>query len=599
MRTIRLLWLLLTWVAADDESCPADGSGPESCRARATHPPSTTSPPRKVAPQTFPAQPQVDLISQEIQELEELIKLGQSRMDLLKELHGATEGNSPLPMSESQLRALREQLPPLSSIAEQGETMPVATHEDFIVSKTVIPLDEAVSRVRWLALRPPKPPSSSSSSSSSSTQNNIPSTVLSAVHADGNVRLFSPSGDLLFSFSAGHEQPVTQLAVSPTHEEHLLATGDASGAIRVHRVNIRQRRQSKEDRHGRPSSTSDEKTSWYLGSQLNISVQLSSSLQVPAGTSGNTPRLTSLAVATNRNGRQVVAGDADGRISIFAKNGTLRGIVDATVMEGPGVEGLQAAHTQLIFWAGMEWGFVNLEQAEVKHVECPKFEGRVAWAAIDSNVLSRVLLSDEAGIVWAFNVKNKKECEFERHFPPSTLSRAPIEVSSIKGFVIGLQKEFTDSAGVDHVASLMALNMSAAAGERRRPNEQGNGQHVVWRRSRSGVRDWSLIKRQQQGDLVALLSADGKEIEVFEMLMHVYTPPAVTDPFTSFKVPILICAVLLVLGYQYMKHKGKGSTGGFGGLGKRKDLKSDFASMLKNKKMGRAAPTVRSAGTRY
>ena len=40
------------------------------------------------------------------------------------------------------------------------------------------------------------------------------------------------------------------------------------------------------------------------------------------------------------------------------------------------------------------------------------------------------------------------------------------------------------------------------------------------------VRDWSVYKRYQQGDLLAFLSDDGHEIEILELLMQVYQPPA-------------------------------------------------------------------------
>lgn len=56
------------------------------------------------------------------------------------------------------------------------------------------------------------------------------------------------------------------------------------------------------------------------------------------------------------------------------------------------------------------------------------------------------------------------------------------------------------------------------------------------------------MQRKQHGDLIALLSGDGKELEIFEVLMQVYTPPASSDPLSNFKLPVMACAVVLLLG---------------------------------------------------
>lgn len=540
--------------AQSDETCPA-GSAGAACRGDGEQPSA-----RKSSPSLAASAPQVDLITQELDELADFIKLAQEKAALLKELKAAAQAPG---LSNAQARVFKADLPVLSTIASEGERMPVAAAEDFAVSKTVMEMESPVLSIRFMLLRNQRPSTSSSSSSAASTaQLGMPNCLLVAAQEDGRVKLFSPNGDLLLSFAAGHDQPVTQLAVSPTHEEHLVATGDAGGSIRLHRVNVLKRRITKEERLAR-NAVSDDKVSQYLGAQLNVTVQLQRQVQLPPGSNGEVPMLTALALATNRGSRQVVAGDSEGRVSVFAKNGTLRGHVDVTAMERASVEGLHAHHSQLIFRAGKKWGYVNLDKVDVMHVNCPKFEGRVAAATVDSQQLSKVLLSDETGSVWVFNVKNKKECELDNRFLPATAGVAPLELASIKGFTIGMQKA-TDNVS----SSLLALNMSQRL-ERRRPGDQGPGPggFVVWRRQGAPVQDWSLQKRQQQGDLVALLSADGREIEILELLMQVYNPPPSSDPFSNMKLPIMGVAVVLLLGYQFMKQKGGKGGGGGGGLG--------------------------------
>lgn len=101
---------------------------------------------------------------------------------------------------------------------------------------------------------------------------------------------------------------------------------------------------------------------------------------------------------------------------------------------------------------------------------------------------------------------------------------------------------------------------------------------MVWRIERPGVRDWTVHKRSQQGDLLALLSEDGREIEVFELLMQVYQPPVPVDTFANLKMPIIIVGIVLVLAYQYIKQKRK-----FGG-GSKLDTQESAAFRGKHKR---------------
>lgn len=256
----------------------------------------------------------------------------------------------------------------LSEVASQGEREPIAAAEDFLVTKAILPLMQPMTHLEWLILRNPRP-ATSSSSSSSSTQTQMPTCMLVVAEESGQLHLLTPSGELVFSFSSGHEKPITHMTTSPTHEEHLIATGDAGGTIHVHRVSVRQRRVSKEEKAARNAS---DKISQFLGPQLNVTVQLQKEVQLPI--SDDVVSLTALAIANHKSSRELVVGDSKGRISVFAKNGTLKGHVDATAMEGPGVEGLYSYHSQVLFRAGIEWGYVSLDKADVKHIDCPNFE---------------------------------------------------------------------------------------------------------------------------------------------------------------------------------------------------------------------------------
>lgn len=406
----------------------------------------------------------------------------------------------------------------------------------------------------------------------------MPTALLVAGQVDGTVRLFSPSGDLVLSFSAGHDHPVTQLAVSPSHEEYLVATSDAGGVIRVHKVTVRQRRMTKDQKQARRNST-DEKVSQHMGSSVNVTAHLHRQMQVPQDSDGEAPRVTSLALAVQSGSKFVLAGDMEGKISVFTRNGTLRSRIDTTATPGAGVEALCAGSGSVLFRSGAEWGYVDLEKLEVKHVDCPRFEGRVTAAVLDSQQSSRVLAADENGTVWVFSVRGKKECRVELRFSKG-VTQGPIDLASVRGFAIGLER-----AGVPgQPVSVVALNLShlgkgkAASGKVTDAIPPPPAAALVWRRSRPPVRAWTVHRRTKEGDLLAFLSEDGHEIEIMELLMQVYSAPP-QDSFGNFKMPVIGVAIILVLGYQYMKQKGKGGFGGKGGL-----ASEDFAAALRNKK---------------
>lgn len=291
--------------------------------------------------------------------------------------------------------------------------------------------------------------------------------------------------------------------------------------------------------------------------------------------------MTALAVASQQGTKYFVAGDEEGKISVFTRNGTFRDQLDASVTPGEKVISLYSHLSNLLYIVGGEWGFVNLEKMETQRMECPKFEGRVTTAVIDSQQSTRVLVADEEGTVWVFNFRDKKNCKVEHKFPQGA-TFPPIDLASIRGFTIGLERS---EHGGD-AASVMALNMSHVG--KSKSSLMGVPSAVVWRRGRDAVRDWAVHKRYQQGDLLAFLSEDGHEIEIVELLMQVYQAPS-TDSFGNFKLPVIAVAIVLVLGYQYVKQKGKfgGGGGGRSGGGKKIDWdSSDFAALRNKKNLG-------------
>jgi hypothetical protein len=504
------------------------------------------------------------LITQEVDQLKSLVKLCDERIQLLKELKSTVNSGENLSLPSSHARMLQEKLPLMSEIAADTDKVPTGSADDYLISKTIIPQDAPVTMIKFLPLRNPRS-GGGSSSSSANTQTSMPSVLLAAAQEDGTVRLFSPHGDLVLTFSSGHEEPLTHLAVSLSQDEYSILTADVGGILRLHKISVRQRRLTKEQRSARRNN-SDEKVSQYLGLQVNVTAQFQKQMQVPPSSDGKPPKLTTLAMTSQQGSKYHVVGDEAGRVGVFIKNGSYSFGIDTA---GEKIEGLYPHLSNLIYRTRSEWGYVDLQKKNLSRVDCPGFVGPAVAVAFDSQQAARVLVSDIHGTVWVLNLKERKNCKVEHQYPRGA-TKAPIELSSIKGFAIGL--EHAGRSG--DAASIVAINMSHVG-----KNQQSLPSAVAWRKQRSPVKDWSLHKRYQAGDLLAFLSEDGSEIEIMELLMSVYQAPA-QDSFGNFKMPVIAVAVVLVLGYQYMKQKGgKGGKGkfdgmDFGGLGKSKGLGS-------------------------
>lgn len=533
-------------------------------------------PARRVVPEK--QQAMADLITQEMDELQEFVSLCRERIGLLMELQANVDSGFNITLPESHVRALTEKFPLMSEVVLEDKRAPSGSADDYLVAKKTVRQDSPMLSVHFLGLKSPRAPGSSSPSPAPSIP--TPTALLVANREDGHVVIFSPTGELLTTFDAGHAgQAFQHLAVSQSPDNYFVATGDAAGEIRVHRISVRQRRLSEDEKKERRKST-DAKLSQHYGPQLNVTVQSVEEMQLPTGSNGEPPRLTALAVASSKH---LVAGDGEGKVSFFTRNGTFRGSVDATTTPG-GVEGLHAHPGAMLFRAGAEWGFVNAESLEITHVDCPQFEGsRIVAAAVDAQQSTRVLVADDEGTIWVLNLKDKRTCKVDHRFPGGA-APSIIELGSVRGFALGLETASSEASSPSG-AAIFALNMTHVgkrshdllrAGEPTSP--------VVWRKERGVVRDWSVFKRHQQGDLLAFLSEDGHEIEIMELLMQVYAPPPTTDSFGNFQFPVIATAIVLVLGYQYFKQKGKFEGGG--DKGKNSNFDRDLAALRDRKKWG-------------
>eukprot|EP00931_Biecheleriopsis_adriatica_P049340 TRINITY_DN28541_c0_g1_i1.p1 TRINITY_DN28541_c0_g1~~TRINITY_DN28541_c0_g1_i1.p1 ORF type:complete len:605 (+),score=92.40 TRINITY_DN28541_c0_g1_i1:135-1949(+) len=522
----------------------------------------------------FGQDPRQSILQQELAELETLAGLYQKRIGLLEDLrHGLDDGlgaHLPRPNVQALLQGappVGEQVvagvPPGPSVHEgeeeedfddeesveqsvAGSTASASAIGDFLVTKAVVPQEQAVTHIGFMPLRNHR-----SAAPTPIAQVAMPTVLLVAVQADGDICLFTMSGELAFSFPSGHKEAIAQLAVSPMQDEYVAATVDVGGVMRIHRISVRPRRNPHEQRR-RVTNPEEEKVSSHLGSPANITVSLSAAARVPLIPDGNSstdekPQITAFLMMSNQGVKYFVAGDSVGWVSVITRNGTLHGRV--RVSNGEPVAAITSHLGNVIYVSNGKWGFLDVDKVTARSLVCWKYEGDVVLQAItDSALTSRILAVDKEGTVWVFNMREKRDCKVEHRFPRRTV-RVPMVLASVRGYALAFER----ARNFGGRSEMTALNMSHAAKGWDDPVRDVSP--VAWRRSGPPMRAWAVLKRYQEGDLLAFLSEDGMEIEISELMMQAYAPPP-GDTLGNFKLPVFAVAMVLVMGYQFVKQKG-------------------------------------------
>ncbi|CAK8991335.1 CBL-interacting protein kinase 11 (OsCIPK11) [Durusdinium trenchii] len=216
------------------------------------------------------------------------------------------------------------------------------------------------------------------------------------------------------------------------------------------------------------------------------------------------------------------------------------------------VKRINAHLGNVVYVSGNQWGLLDLEKGTARAFSCYKYQGPGLLDAVtDTASQSRVLAADVEGTIWVFSVREKRDCKVEHRFPVGT-TRAPLSLSSIRGFLLAVEKSRHSRSEVT------VLNMTHVGKGWDDPARDVSP--ISWKRSSRPLRDWAVQRRYQEGDLLVTLSEDGMEIEVFELMMQVYQPPP-SDMLGNFKLPIFAAAMVMVMGYQFVKQKSPFETG--------------------------------------
>lgn len=508
-------------------------------------------------------QEQLDFISQEVTELTDLMELSKQKISLLEGLRSTLNSGHNVSVPNAYLEELKTKFSRLEHHVEPEDQAPTSSYSDFLTSRTIFQPGEPLTLIQFLAIKP-----------SSAT---IPSELLVAV-SGSDISLFTVGGEeVMAPFNSGHASPIQYLSVA---DDNFIVTADSEGKIRVHKLRVQAMKMTKEDKKSRKLSA-EEKISQHLGQLINVTIKFGQQMQMPSG-----PKITCMVTVSQGSNKFFVVGDNEGKINVFAKNGTLTGSVHAT-NHPDGIQGVssQVGSSFVMYRAGTEFGFVNPGKASVVYTRCPEITKPISSAISDVSQASKALISEENGSVWVVNVKDKKACVVERSFLKGMMAR-PLQLVSLKGFVLMMESPGGNST------SFMALNLSTQPSYA----QATMGSHVAWRKALGPIKAWSRVAKAP-GDLVALLSADGTTIEVIQIIMAATSARGGggglggdddDDLFGGMKHWLILAAIVLTCGFQYMKMNKKGSDKGdmTDDIKKMEQLRKELKAVKSNKGKG-------------
>jgi len=360
---------------------------------------------------------------------------------------GVLEGRR-IELPSAQREHLEKGAPIVSEISVDARHKPISTNQTrhFIRQRTIA----EGSRVAFHTFMVLKKPSGSKAG---------PAALLVTLDTDSKLSIYSMDGDVLLDrqdLGHGPGRMVTLIALSPSQENHFVASGDDSGTVRVHNLKVVAKREKKvvkgnvtamansSDEDSSESEPSEEerlpsKKPAQQQQQLIVTANFSSTFALPTGAAGEVRKLNALLPVDRGSQTYFVTGDSLGGISVFYRNGTIKGRVRVTEDLG-GVGGLLRGQGQtVLFHSSHNFGFFSVSQIDVQYPPCSGWNAPLYDVAVDpSQSYSRVILSLTDGDVLVFSTTRgkSKACDLTLKFPH--VSNIPFKLHVLKGHVLGL-----------------------------------------------------------------------------------------------------------------------------------------------------------------
>jgi hypothetical protein len=455
------------------------------------------------------------LLAQEIGALEDIIAAAQKKVTVLKELQskvgrGLQEFH---PVAHSLLNT------PLPSLSELPKSVTSSADDvSYKMSKITAPFP--VLEVKFVPLR-----ASSVSPTGSTLQ------ALVACLTETGVLLYTPSGALVAEWLI--EEP-TFISAGPTSysQDEVFFVVFAKGKLTRINVKTRQWRLSGAEKEDRRNIEPRNSTTFVP--EVNVTLSKAWSYTIKG-------EITSLQAMSSRGQKYIVLGGKEGGLYLHSLNGTYLGYTQAA---DDGDDVLELAYTaSLVYRSSTSFGMFSPDE-QVVHRPCGSVTKLTSAVQL---VGAQKLLVHVDGELQSIGTKDKTTCEREWKLPFE-----PVRLHPLKGMVLGL------TSGDEK--RLIALDTTRGAPE-----------EIMWERKLGNVIAFDVFRRFGGGGMFATLSGSKTTIEVWDLLNE---PPRAPGSFGGFggggdggdslsnmKMPIFMVAILLVVGYQYMKISNKKTPG--------------------------------------
>ncbi|CAE8640827.1 unnamed protein product [Polarella glacialis] len=372
-------------------------------------------------------------------------------LQALEEIRGGIMSGRRVELPSAQRQHLEKGSPLISEVTFDARHRPVSTNvsRHFQEVRTIAP-DIEVRLHGFLSLK---------RSSPGSSKNSIPA-LLILISTTSQLAIFNLDGEaLLEDFDLGHGagRQVVQMELSPSQDNHFVLTVDDQGGIRVHNLKIIAKRAEKQ------GEEEEKATPQKFVRTLNVTANLSAAFTLSPGALAEARKLN--AVLPIERGAQTyfVAGDSLGGISVFYRNGTMKGRVRVTEDTG-GVKGLVRAQGQMVlFYSSHSFGFFSPSQVDVQYPPCTGWNSPLVDLALEPGYASgRVLLALADGDVIVFSTTRgkSKACDLTLKFPH--VSTLPFKLYAFKGHVMALPSPLEDTPRKDeYLREIFFFNMAA------------------------------------------------------------------------------------------------------------------------------------------
>lgn len=381
----------------------------------------------------------------------------------LEELRQGILSGKRIELPSAEREHLQQGYPLVSEISVDSRHKPVSTNVSRHLTRLRAVGDVDVKFHQFLPLK--KAPSGGSKAGSAA--------LIVIIDTKNRLSLYTIEGELVLDkMELGHDdgRQIQLMTMSPTQDNHFIVTADDGGEIRHHALKIATRPQPKKGAKGSNGTASEGAAGEDAGTDMKkqpsliITPNFTASLNTGFAQLSEPRKLTSLIAVDRGTQSYYVTGDTAGGISVFYRNGTLKGRVRVTEDFG-GVKGMLRGQGQtLLFYSSHSFGFFSVSQIDVQSPLCSGWNSPLFDVAVDPSLAyNKVMLglSDGDVLVFATTRGKSKVCDLTVKFP--RVSPLPFKLHVFKGHVMGLPviPEDMESSMTDFLRELYFFNMAA------------------------------------------------------------------------------------------------------------------------------------------